>query len=54
MNAVHVASILESRIFRLDLLDHLLAKRTHFRGTRDDYVLTTLEAEVARKKEEEN
>lgn len=44
MNAIHEASVFQARIFRLNLLDHLLAERTNFRRASDDHAFVALEA----------
>lgn len=44
VNAVHVASVLQSRKFRLHLLDNLLPEWTDLCRTRDPHALVTLKA----------
>lgn len=42
MDAVDEAAILQASVLRLDLLDHLLAERTHLCRTGDGHVLVAL------------
>lgn len=46
MNAIHEAAVLQTRILRFNLLDHLFSERTDFRGARYDHAFVALETEM--------